>query len=36
MNFGGILVAGTLCGDDIEQTRILAQQFSTTADVLQQ
>jgi uncharacterized protein YukE len=33
---GGILVAGTLWGADVDQLRTLAQQFSKTADLLQQ
>lgn len=36
MNIGGCLVAGTLWGADVAQLRTLAQQFSKTADALQQ
>ena len=34
--WGEILVAGTLWGADVAQLRTLAQQFSKTADLLQQ
>lgn len=36
MKIGGILVAGTLWGADVDPLRTLAQLFSKTADLLQQ
>lgn len=36
MKIGGILVAGTLWGADVDPLRTLAQHFSKTAELLQQ